>query len=313
MYLKTNKFRRIVFVGALSLLLLWLLFSTRIIVMERNKDIGIEMTRSIEPKQMGLSFLWMDQCEKTDSLYDTVIISGAIYNISYATDDEASRSLLLVSDDTCYHIQLSEYSHWTRSIYQSIPNKQKDFVGFNIEFCPLGLKNGEYSVILQVEENGIPVTRADSGYKLKKVRGHVTVEYDPSDPVAEPFNDAVGWVNGGINSDETNLDETGNLNLKGWAIIDDVEAMDTEIFVKVIDGGTDLGTFSTTKENITYIADYFDNEQYYGAGFIAKIPGITSDKIKLYIYAKYNDEIYKCAYHFEPDDSFVFNLISDID
>ena len=247
--------------------LLWLIFSNTIIANFLNREIEIIKEPPLDVDEMGVSFLWIDRCEQTDSMYDTLSLVGSVYNLSEATDDESSRSLLLSSDEICYRIPITETSHWQYELLSDFDPLVKIYTGFSMDISALSFANGYYDIIFQIEENGVPVTRVNSGYVLEKVNGHASLTYSPSEPVEErPV--LRGWANAGINTYDTSLSADGTLTLKGWAIIDGVEdASETDVYVEVFSGGK------------------------------------TQD-VAICVYAEYDGTFYQCAYHFVPNADF---------
>ena len=280
--------------------LLWMIFSTNLIAQWQNQAHGVDIIEgeTLEWERGGLSFIDVSVAEQNNPLFDTVKLKGYVYNISHCSDEDATRSLLLSSKDRSYRIQLTEGWSWAYGLFAEIDLERKKNAGFGDDFCPLGLKDGLYKLILQVEEYGEPVTRAETGYVIDKRNGHAALSYRPSEP-ATFADEPAGWCNGGFNV--VKLDEEGTLTLTGWAIIDEVDAYDTDIYIGVSCGGEEMRVYSTIKENITYIADYFENPLYYGAGFKAKLPDVTPKDLKLYIFTIYKGVLHRCSYHFEPE------------
>lgn len=302
--------KRIILGLGVVLLIVWMVFSTPFIAWISNSihHVNIESVDELSPVS-GYAFYQLDTCEQTDELFDTIRMSGYIYNISDATDEQTTRSLVLSSNSHHYEIELEEITSWAWRLFTVIDPTPKKETGFGLDFCPLGLPNATYRLLLQVEEDGIPVCRTDTGYILEKVNGHAQVHYRPSQPVSLPEEKELkGWTNGGLNIVE--IDAEGTLTLTGWSIIDQVDAGDTEVLVGIRCGNSEeMRVYTTVKESITYIADYFDNDLYYNAGFKAQIPNVTAEGLEIYIFNRYQGETYKCSYHFEPDGS-LDNMVS---
>lgn len=293
---RTVKIVSLVILG--TVFLLWMTCSTELIARWRSTSKIVEIG-PLGEEMMGLSFYQAANFEQLDTLFDTMRLEGYVYNISHATDDEATRSLLLASEKGCYQIELEELANNAKIYYTKFDETPKSYTGFGLDFCPLGLEDGSYELLLQVEENGTPVTRVPTGYVIEKVDGYSTLRYRPSDPAPEIL-EASGWANAGI--DRSELSEDGTLELSGWAIVDGVGSTEeTNVFLEVSSGGELVGTFSTTKENITYIADYFGNEGLYSAGFRACVPGVSADGLEVRVFVEHQGTFYKCSYHFEPD------------
>lgn len=302
--------KRIILCSVASLLILWMIFSTPLIARICNsiRHVNIEQIDDLSPVS-GYAFYQLDACEQTDALFDMIRMSGYIYNISDATDEQATRSLILSSEGRNYQIHLEEILSTACWYYADFDIVPKNETGFGIDFCPLGLPDATYRFLLQVEEDGIPVCRTDTGYILEKANGHTQVRYRPSQPVTLPEEKELkGWTNGGLNIVE--IDADGTLTLTGWSIIDQVDAGDTEVLVGIrCADSEEMRVYTTVKESITYIADYFDNDLYYNAGFKAQIPDVTAEGLEVYLFNRYQGETYKCSYHFEPDGA-LDNMVS---
>lgn len=293
-----KKVKIIVLAGLAVLFFAWMLFSTKLIAVSLN-SVSPVVEPPVTKDFMGLSFPNRLMFSQSNTMFDTMQFSGMIYNISYATDEEATRSLILSSSDSCYRFQLDEIRRNAFYQYENIDKTRKYYVGFAFEFSPLDIDDGMYKILLQVEENGEPVTRLATGYVMEKINGHASLVYRPSEQV-EPIVEPQIWANSGFN--EFSLLADGTLNLTGWGVVDGVNSSEeTEVFLEVFSGEESLGVYSTTKENITYIADYFDNPGYYGAGFRASIPNVPADNISVRVYVRHNGIYYKCSYHFVPD------------
>src|SRR5699024_2004725 len=91
------------------LLIVWMVFSTPFIAWISNSihHVNIESVDELSPVS-GYAFYQLDTCEQTDELFDMIRMSGYIYNISDATDEQATRSLVLSSESRHYQIQLEE-------------------------------------------------------------------------------------------------------------------------------------------------------------------------------------------------------------
>ena len=281
-----------------TLLIVWMFFSTTVIADYRNRENIIVEQDPLDQESVGLAFFNLTEFEQIDSLFDTISLFGEVYNISHATDEQASRSLILSSTEKSYWIPLPEIYSWFENLFVNFDQTPKKFTGFAMEFCPLNFSDGEYKLILQVEENGIPVTRSMTGYVLEKKNGHVQLLYKPSEKI-EDIVDVKNWANAGIN--ELQLSEDGILTFTGWAIMDSVNSTETNVFIQVKNGQENKGTFSTTKKAITHIAAYFENTDLYEAGFMASIPNVSTEDLKIYVFVEYQGLFYQCSYHFETD------------
>lgn len=312
-----NKKKKWIIVIALALVVvIWMVFSTSWIASAQN-DIEIILGPAVSREFMGATFMDDDVVKKdftqTDTIFETIHLAGFIYNLSYATDEEATRSVILSSPERSYQIQVEEFRDDSpRKWYEANVADQTPKLNtkFDFEFTPLTLKDGTYSILLQVEENGEPVARAATGYVIEKVNGHSTLLYGPSKPV-EAIGEANEWANAGFSSVKGNNDNT--IDLLGWAMVNGVDStQDTEVCLEVFNGDELVGTYSTTKECILYIAEYYDNPGYYTAGFRASIPGVLTEDLVVRVYVKYEGEYYKCGYHFVPDEDMA-NLVSVMD
>jgi hypothetical protein len=218
---RTIKF--IVLAVSVVLCALWMLFSTLWIADARNTEKLVEQ-EPLPSEMMGLSFYEATSFEQIDTLYDTIRCVGYVYNISDATDDEATRSMILNSQDVSYRIQLNEQSldhvtTVTTELYANLTQTPKTYTGFDFDFCPLGMRDGFYKIILQVEEFGEPVTRVPTGYVVQKANGHAELHYKPSEPVERiGHTDETNYqIDAGFSSFQ--LLEDGTLNLAGWGLV----------------------------------------------------------------------------------------------
>jgi len=297
---KTSKWRKVAAAVFFLTVIAWMVFSTAWIANWRN-DTKITVYKPIDSDLTGLSFIGAEMFEQLDFLYDTMLFNGYLYNVSEASDDEVAKSLLLAASDVCYKIAMDNKVHWAYRIFVDFDGVIKRKAGFNLEFSPLAIRNGIYKVILQAEEHGEPVARVATGYVIEKMYGHATLRYRPSEPV-ESIAEVFDWANVGFSS--FSLLNDGTLNLAGWGVVDGVNASaDTAVYIEVFNGEDSIGTFSTIKENITYIAEYFNDTGYYAAGFKASVPSVSAENLKVRVYVKYDGAFYRCSYHFVPDEN----------
>ena len=150
---RTVKIVSLVILG--TVFLLWMTCSTELIARWRSTSKIVEIG-PLGEEMMGLSFYQAANFEQLDTLFDTMRLEGYVYNISHATDDEATRSLLLASEKGCYQIELEELVNVAKIYYTKFDETPKSYTGFGLDFCPLGLEDGSYELLLQVEENGTP-------------------------------------------------------------------------------------------------------------------------------------------------------------
>lgn len=290
----SNK-KKFLLVGGL-LLIVAMLLSNQLIASLVNTEKPIE-EEVVNDMHFGLVFFSINDFAQTDTLYDSLRLSGTIYNISYATDEQATRSVLFCSDERTYRIPAVEIARNAHIYYENIELTRKTYSGFSVDFSPIALKDGTYSILVQVEEDGIPVARVDSGYVLEKIKGHSVLVYRPSNLVdALPDKKDDGATSG---LGEVKLNEDGTLSLSGWGICEGIDSDETEVYLEVFNGTEFVGTFDTNKECILYIAEYYESDLYYSAGFKAAIPNIKSEEdIMIYLYVKHGEDVYQCPYYF---------------
>jgi hypothetical protein len=220
---RTRIIKFIVLVASVVLCAAWMMFSTMWIADVRNTEELVEQ-EPLPSEMMGLSFFEATSFEQTDAFYDTIRCVGYVYNISEATDDDATRSMILNSQNVSYRIQLDEQpldhvTIVTEELYPNIAQTPKIYSGFEFDFCPLGMRDGLYKIILQVEEFGEPVTRTPTGYVIQKTNGYAELHYRPSELVEriEHIDESSYWTDVGFSNFQ--LLEDGTLNLAGWGIV----------------------------------------------------------------------------------------------
>jgi len=284
--------------------LVWMVFSTSWFASIQNRDVEIISAPAISQEVMGVAFVDDDVMKKsfstTDMMFETMRVTGFVYNLSYATDEEATRSVVFSSPERSYRIPVEKEFriNAARKWYEGHVTDQtpKMNTKFDFNFSPLAFKDGTYNILLQVEEHGEPVARAATGYVIEKVNGHATVLYKPSKPV-----EAIGETVKGATANFRKARDTNNnmINLQGWAVINSIDStQDTEVYLEVYNGNDLVGTYSTTKECILYIADYFGTTGYYTAGFLASIPGTLTDDLVVRVYVEHDGVYYGSDYHF---------------
>lgn len=305
--------RRVLWALSVLIVFLWLLFSTDIIAAIRNRSVQIRTYSTYDVSPVGTPFFEIGDLGATsatryfqvkEDLFDSVSICGWIYPLSPEFREENAETIILHSDSVTYEIfPESIRLNWIGNYFIDLDPSPQNYTGFLFDFCPLGFPSGDYEVYLKtVSKVDSSVTSlVNTGYHLMRQPGKTTVEFRPSEKI-DAVENPKEWANAGI--EYIRRDGDGNLLIKGWGILDGVNAEQTRCVIQVSDENGYVGTYTSIPYAITYINDYFDSDLYLNSGFVASIPEFTGTQVELDIYVNYQGEYYRCSYNFSSDDDF---------
>lgn len=313
---------QIILTGIFVLFLCWMACSTNIIAWERNRGVPIVEGDSCDIKTFGFAFYEIDEngvldidrrIEIRDDIFDTVSGAGYMYCVTPDTSEELNKTIIFSSNEKTYEmIPGVTRLKWVGNYYVDIDPTPQSYSGFEFDFCPLSFKKGDYQIYLQsTHPDGTIAATVDTGYHLIRKFGKTEIEFRPSERI-EKLTDYEGWANSGLES--IRRDEEGNLMIKGWGILDGINADETNCIIEVFDENGYVETYTTLPRTITYINDYFESDLYYSSGFIAKVPQFSGSELKVNIYVEHEGTIYACGYGFESNGDFSeFNSYSRTD
>lgn len=297
----------------LLILFLWLLFSTDIIAAYRNRSIQIQAYSTYDVSPVGVPFFEIGDLGSTvatryfqvkDDLFDTVSACGWIYPLSPDSVADNNEIVILHSEEVTYEVSPETIRlAWLGRYFIDLDATPQTYTGFQFDLCPLGFPSGDYEVYLKTlsETDGSVTSLVNTGYHLIRQPGETVVEFCPSEKI-DPIENPKDWANSGI--EYIRRDGDGNLLIKGWGILDGVNAEQTSCVIRVSDESGYVGTYTSIPYAITYINDYFDSDLYLNSGFVASIPEFTGTQVELDIYVNYQGEYYRCAYGLRSDGDF---------
>lgn len=305
--------KRVFWALCLLILFLWLLFSTDIIAAIRNRSVQIQKYSTYDLSPVGAPFFEIGELGSTsemryfqvkDDIFDTVSGAGWIYPLSPDAVVENSVILLLHMDKINYELfPVIQTTPQIGKYFSDLDPTLQSNTSFQFDLCPLGFPSGDYEVYLKTvsEVDGSVTSLVNTGYHLMRQPGKTTVAFRPSEKI-DAVENPKDWANAGI--EYIRRDGDGNLLIKGWGILDGVNAEQTRCVIQVSDENGYVGTYTSIPYAITYINDYFDSDLYLNSGFVASIPEFTGTQVELDIYVNYQGEYYRCSYSFSSDGNF---------
>lgn len=268
--LKTRRWLQVI-VAVVVLLVLWLAFSTRVLVGMANKNTDFVRVRAEEPLGEYRVAGALDSFAVDTDLMQTVRLFGWVYCMSPADDDASTAHLLAVSDKATY--KLTPGRNFRDDLYKLFASDTvgtKKFSGITGEFSPMGMKDGRYRLHYQVEENGAIAGTEVSDYFIVKENGQVSMfrwEGTRQEPVevAGDANRLLGELNW------VGEDEDGKLQVEGWAFIDSEEIAGQQVYLEVADTEGNTALYDTLRDRNAYVANSVIGESYAETGFSTTI------------------------------------------
>ena len=143
--------------------------------------------------------------------------------------------------------------------------------GININFSPLGMRNGKYTLYIYVYENeeayGIVNTHREFRKDYRSFIELVSVELMQSEVFNDArINNAVKWH---FDTFEI-IDDSFVIN--GWAFLENEESSKNQVYLEIQKPDGMISIYSTQTIYRTGLGEYFNDDRYNSAGFQAQLP-----------------------------------------
>lgn len=278
------------------ILLLWLLFSNKIIGTFWNTTHGITIENinynNLKSNESNEVKAAVDFYYKTNDVLDVFAINGWRLKTDTKSESIKETFIILHSDKVSYKVSCDSYER-----------DEKSLAGYGTEFSMLGAKKGIYNIELYFSDDGINYNIFPTNYyisvnnkgsevwkfksqiiKIKSIDAKIcqSIKYDPGIQVNED-----------------------NILFWSWAFIDGQDTTNQEIVISLEDESGNE-TFYTTKQiKRTGVAEAFNNQGYEMSGFMGEIPGENMDEKawKIRFYIKHGDNWYQPPSYFYYDKS----------
>lgn len=203
--------------------------------------------------------------------------------------------ILFVSDELAYEVDTELYDEaWTVSYYKDLKvPKAKN--GYYTKFSPIGMKDGDYTLFMQVVENdidsGIFHSYADfrkNDHEFTRLEGAMKIN-DLDFSLVEP-SDEVKWT--------VDICEIRNekLYITGWALHLDYHSLANQVYLEIVKPDETTSYFSTTRVFRESVGNQYEDSKFNMAGFWTEIPleslGKGENRIFIIIGQKYRATTY---------------------
>lgn len=213
---------------------------------------------------------YIDFISYYDNIVPTVEMDGWAFIETNQDNPHKYVKLLFVSDKVSYEVNTVLHLRPLQKFFKdkNVPIERN---GFSTEFSPLTMKNGDYTLFINVFENIENSGFLNTGRVFQKsFRSFRELEPGRIMEINKFSNSA---VNTSITS---NVDWSKIVNQKlevyGWAFLENVESSENQIYLelKTSDGG--ISYYSTKKVFREGVGNTFNDNRYNYSGFYTLIP-----------------------------------------
>lgn len=213
---------------------------------------------------------YIDNLVYYDNIIPTVTIDGWAFVETKQDNPEKYIKFLFVSDNVSYEIGTDLHDRPLQEFFKDkdVPIERN---GFSTEFSPLIMKNGEYTLFINVFENDENFGFLNTGRVFRK-HFRSFKELEPGEQVDnKKFSNSS--VNTSIFSTVDSFKIIDNkLKVLGWAFLENVESSENRIFLEVQKPDGTISVYSTRKMFREDVGDAFSDDRYNYSGFYALVP-----------------------------------------
>jgi len=213
---------------------------------------------------------YIDYLSYYDNIISTVQIDGWAFVETKQDNPNKYIKLFLVSDNVSYEVGTTLHNRSLQKFF-----KDKDVVsdrnGFSTEFSPLIMKNGDYTLFVNVFENDADFGFLNTGRVFRK-HFRSFKELEPSELVNNKK-----FLNSSINTSITSRVDSfkiidKKLEIWGWAFLENTESSENSIYLEVQKPDSTITVYSTKKMFREGVGDAFSDDRYNYSGFYALVP-----------------------------------------
>lgn len=260
----------------MTVILLWLLFSTRIISKAVNGDIVkiSDFETLLDTYMQDDVIMNADEFQYDGGMLDSFSVSG--WALCDTEDDNTGRySRIILRGEKCYELTPSievrfDVPGWVRNNFNKPEMKISNYTGFEGSFSLLDVEDGIYDIYLCCWENEKNHGIADTLFQIEKHGRDAQVYPWRGRKVEKLFEvtqkeEPVGYL------DNISMDGQ-NIYIKDWEFVDGRDSITQRI---IIDFSDDVGTrtqYTAKSVKRRDVADIYGSELYLYSGIVTRIP-----------------------------------------
>lgn len=213
---------------------------------------------------------YIDYLVYYDTIISTVTIDGWAFVETKQDNPDKYIKFFFVSDNVSYEIGTDLHDRPLQKAFKDkdVPIERN---GFSTEFSPLIMKNGDYTLYINVFENDENFGFLNTGRVFRK-HFRSFKELEPGEQV-DHKKFTKSSVNASIIStvDSYKIIEE-KFEIWGWAFLENVESSENRIYLEVQKPDGTISVYSTKKMFREGVGDAFSDDRYNYSGFYAQIP-----------------------------------------
>lgn len=277
--------------------MVWFIFSTKIIVGRYNKNLDITADINVPDTTLATVYYSIDDIYESTDIFNSVNIWG--WALCPTSKLEENQMIFILLESEKKNFKLSTKMIYRPDLIELFQGQgisiEGQMHGFSLNFSPYLIPDDQYSISILCQEGEQIIGRQKSQYTLKKTRGESHI-----------------ILNGGQQLQNFNENEAQDKDIKRW--IDSVDREKEDLIIKgwmfLPEGGDATksiigitsGTNKTYYEAATYIRSDLititNEENCKRAGFIVRIPAediIDSKSVIVDFYIKNQSALYKAS------------------
>jgi|LSQX01.2.fsa_nt_gb hypothetical protein len=253
------------------LLLLWsflLFFLTPFVFLFIDENVEVSKTPIVlhgDTVNYAIDFLLY-----YDNIISTITIDGWAFVETKQDNPDKYVKLIFVSDNVSYEIDTDLHYRSLQRFFKdkNVPIERN---GFSAEFSPLIMKNGDYTLFINVFENDENFGFLNTGRVFRKYF-RTFKELEPSELV-----DIKKFLNSSVNNSITKHVDSSKIvdekfEIWGWAFLENAESSEEQIYLEIQKPDGTITVFSTKKMFREGVGDAFNDDRYNYSGFYAQVP-----------------------------------------
>lgn len=213
---------------------------------------------------------YIDNLVYYDNIISTVTIDGWAFVETKQDNPNKYIKFLFVSDNVSYEIGTDLHDRPLQEFFKDkdVPIERN---GFSTKFSPLIMKNGDYTLYVNVFENDENFGFLNTGRVFRK-HFRSFKELEPGEQV-----DNKKFSNSSVNTSIFSYVDSSKiidnkLEVRGWAFLENVESSENRIFLEVQKPDGTISVYSTKKILREDVGDAFSEDRYNYSGFYALVP-----------------------------------------
>lgn len=205
-----------------------------------------------------------------DNVISTITMDGWAFVETKQDNPNKYVKFYFSSDDVSYEVSADLHNRSLQSAFKdkNVPIERN---GFSTEFSPLIMKNGDYTLIINVYENDENFGFLNTGRVFRK-HFRSFKEVEPVELV-----DIKKFLNSSVNTLITSHVDSSKIigekfEIYGWAFLENAESSENRIYLEVQKPDDSISVYSTKKVFRKGVGDAFSDDRYNYSGFYAQVP-----------------------------------------